>query len=687
MNPGHIIILGDFMIDVWLLVSQRVYPTSEFHGGVEPSKRVRPDLPNESAGAAGIIARTIAEFTGRGPNEIRGLGLWNPADDVRWAHVGVQIRGVPTQDAKFTLFPLKTPPKTPLVTTFKTRVFRYRGEEAPELISRIDQDPELSLPIRRRQIIPSDLGRILKGPIEAVVVADFCKGAVTAATVQQLSGCLKDSGDVPWFVESKSAKAANIFKPCTVQTFFCNQREALRLAESFGSKVDAIPRGDQPTPQLLEVGSLLLKKINARQIVITLGPDGAAVLWGKGRTGGAQFASSAPEYQSIDYPGVSAGDVFVGRWISEYLQHRRTNPQDLLRIAGQAAHRWCVYQHTEFWRDTSRDSDAPALRKAILTANLPKWTFVKPSSLRETERALARRQKYPDLLKPGDGTLRLRLKDAKQYLGDFVTTDWDLGGKLLRLQSEMAAYKKRRESSRPYVCLLHAQPGSGKTFLARELAKATGYELYELNVARLADVDRLTVHFDQIASLSARRGPDGALPLLILDEFESKLGGQYIFGHLLSPLGEGIYEVGAQQRYLGRISILVVASRKRGLKKFRRWLKRRPKGKDLWSRINGLKLELPKLSRADRVYLATALIKRTCPRVKRVQKGVLDIFANSRGASVRQIEQMVECFPTTEEVLLNDYIDRSTKASFTSILGTSFRFEVSRAQKRQVQIE
>src|SRR5713101_9261240 len=119
----YILILGDFMIDLWLLVSDTAARTSEPHGDIQPRLRLRPELPCERAGAAAIIAQTIAVFGNRAPQHICGLGIWNPADDARWKPLGVAISDTDAPGSKFRLYRLNSTDDSSLTTTVKIRVF------------------------------------------------------------------------------------------------------------------------------------------------------------------------------------------------------------------------------------------------------------------------------------------------------------------------------------------------------------------------------------------------------------------------------------------------------------------------------------------------------------------------------------------------------------------------------------
>jgi bifunctional ADP-heptose synthase (sugar kinase/adenylyltransferase) len=325
------------MIDVWLLVSEPAARTSEFHGDIKPLRRIHPDLPNERAGAAAIIARMLAEFCELKASELWGLGLWDPSDELRWTRLGASTLGGKALNSRFTLRRLRTVRDSPVATILKVRVLHQAGERARVLRKRFDQEPDPS----EIELSPSglgDAGLVRGAKPQAVVIADFVKGAVTPATVAELHRWAPSS-QVPWFVETKSLHAPQLFAHVRIDTLFLNRNEASRLAQQISSKAREIPAGPQPTKELFDVANAIFKRMSIQTLVITLGRDGAAAFRCANSTSSVQMVLALPQHRPEDYDGVSAGDVFVGRWVAERLRTRGATLQQLLLCAGQTAHR------------------------------------------------------------------------------------------------------------------------------------------------------------------------------------------------------------------------------------------------------------------------------------------------------------------------------------------------------------
>jgi hypothetical protein len=90
--------------------------------------------------------------------------------------------------------------------------------------------------------------------------------------------------------------------------------------------------------------------------------------------------------------------------------------------------------------------------------------------------------------------------------------------------------------------LLAANPGSGKSFLVKELSKQTTNEteFLEYHIASLRKVDDLFSIFQRVQSLNL----EDNLPFVLLDEVDGRVAGDYIFPKLLALLWDGVFHIG-----------------------------------------------------------------------------------------------------------------------------------------------
>jgi hypothetical protein len=86
--------------------------------------------------------------------------------------------------------------------------------------------------------------------------------------------------------------------------------------------------------------------------------------------------------------------------------------------------------------------------------------------------------------------------------------------------------------------MLHADPGTGKTSLAKALAKAFGFAFIRCDVTQMLQKDDLLDLFDTVATMQARAHN----PIMVfVDEINSPIDGTVVYGTFLLPLEEGYY--------------------------------------------------------------------------------------------------------------------------------------------------
>jgi hypothetical protein len=86
--------------------------------------------------------------------------------------------------------------------------------------------------------------------------------------------------------------------------------------------------------------------------------------------------------------------------------------------------------------------------------------------------------------------------------------------------------------------LLQADPGAGKTFLAKTLAKIFGFSFIRYDVTQMIHRDEMLDLFDNVAT---RQANIREKVLGFIDEINALLDGTHAYGAFLAPLEEGIY--------------------------------------------------------------------------------------------------------------------------------------------------
>jgi hypothetical protein len=264
--------------------------------------------------------------------------------------------------------------------------------------------------------------------------------------------------------------------------------------------------------------------------------------------------------------------------------------------------------------------------------------------------------------------------ETDSTLGRFITCTEGFKKELRSLEQTVKIYVTRDKPSRPLNLLLAANPGSGKSFLVKELSKQISgdTEFLEYHVASFRKLDDLFSIFQRIQSLNL----EGKLPFVLLDEVDGKVDGEYIFPNLLAPLWDGVFHIGQDRHHLGRAVLFFAASallsspsitnvvgkmdaRMTYLEfadKWRRKVKAElreseiPKARDFIDRID-LLLCIPPIDFAiidgdpAREYelLSCILVKKHFPSVTRIEKSVIWIliFELLKSGSRRRAESVV----------------------------------------------
>jgi hypothetical protein len=86
--------------------------------------------------------------------------------------------------------------------------------------------------------------------------------------------------------------------------------------------------------------------------------------------------------------------------------------------------------------------------------------------------------------------------------------------------------------------ILQADPGSGKTLLAKSLAKAFDFSFIQYDVTQMIHRDEILDLFDNVAT---RQANIKGKVLVFVDEINALLDGFHAYGAFLAPLEEGIY--------------------------------------------------------------------------------------------------------------------------------------------------
>ncbi len=273
-------------------------------------------------------------------------------------------------------------------------------------------------------------------------------------------------------------------------------------------------------------------------------------------------------------------------------------------------------------------------------------------------------------------------REITPIFGRYVTQNRGFVEYLWNVRDQIDTYCSKSKVNRPLNILLAAPPGSGKSFLIKQIIASIDPNIEvsfeEVYVASLENSAELFSIFQRVQSINL----EGKIPVIFFDEIDTKIGGIHLYAKFLAPMWDGTFYIGKERYFLGKCIFLFAGSSlslekeskriltKRGSRnrlldydsyfsawnvEFNKYVKKHPdKLHDFMDRIDAI-IPIPPIRREllgvhlKREYedLACMLILKHFPKIKFIGKIALRIISDAladaliKNETVRTVEKMI----------------------------------------------
>ncbi len=158
---------------------------------------------------------------------------------------------------------------------------------------------------------------------------------------------------------------------------------------------------------------------------------------------------------------------------------------------------------------------------------------------------------------PATETIRI-----SPVFGEYVTHNSGFHDELRDLEALIVDYSSRTKVKRPLNILLASEPGSGKSFLLKQLANSvkqrdTDVKFEEFHVAAFRSIEDLYKAFQGVQSANL----SSSLPFVLFDEVDGTIQGSHVLANFLAPMWDGMYYAGKDSFAIGKAIFAFAASK------------------------------------------------------------------------------------------------------------------------------
>lgn len=397
---------------------------------------------------------------------------------------------------------------------------------------------------------------IEKNTLNAVVIKDLRRGVVCKQLLRRIIDTIPNIKKIPWFVSTKqwNPEWLALLKEVNLRVLLIPQ-VAAREAIKKNAVSCWLTREGFPDERAFETITALAEKVlipsesDCREpLNIILLPEGYSVL-------SCEFNKNKKECRKEEKdtivqvettPGplkvdMGMASVFLPAIVANLLKESEMKLEPLIKNSLAGTYKWVDYESSRIfnpdtWYDETKSLWVPENddEPPLIADFTPKYKLFK----REIEMTKWKSAMADIGVVTEGGGKEIQLWRAMTEIDGYVCCVPRKKDVLCDLSRDIDRYINEKRKNH-FCCMLVAPPGSGKTFLVKQLSRKLGLRYLPFNITLMTNRNDLIDCFDTIVTTQAQEKDQPVL--VFVDEINARLGGDTVYDAFLSPIEEGLY--------------------------------------------------------------------------------------------------------------------------------------------------